>query len=234
MKVKFFAEFLLMAFFMKIAGEFVHEVMGHGLFVLLFGGKITRVYLSILWPYELSYIGWTGDFESWQIIWIEGGGILICTIASITLQVLLLLGVAEKRRWLIPLFWLAFWTFLNPAGYLILGGISPFGDVAALIARGVLTKASSMILGVTIFLGSFISISKILCNMLGESMSIRLSLSLFWLLIPAITLPYCLKTKYSLHYIGVVSALSLLPVIVAFIIAPLLCFKSPRRKETSP
>ena len=52
MKVKFFAEFLLMAFFMKIIGEFVHEVMGHGLFVTLRGGgRITEVYLSILWPY---------------------------------------------------------------------------------------------------------------------------------------------------------------------------------------
>ena len=133
--MKFFAEFLLMAFLMKIAGEFVHEVMGHGLFVLFFGGRITRVYLSILWPYELSYIGWSGSFESWQIIWIEGGGILICTMTSIILQALLLLGMAEHRRWSIPLFWLAFWTFLNPTGYLILGGISSFGDIAALIVK---------------------------------------------------------------------------------------------------
>jgi len=56
MKARFLAEFLLIAFIMKIAGEFVHEVFGHGLFVLLFGGRIIQVYLSILWPYELSYI----------------------------------------------------------------------------------------------------------------------------------------------------------------------------------
>jgi len=225
-----------MAFFMKIIGEFVHEVMGHGLFVLLFGGRITKVYLSILWPYELSYIGWSGDFKSWQIIWIEGGGILICTIVSIILQVLLLLGIIEDWRGLIPPFWLAFWTFLNPAGYLILGGISPFGDVADLIAKGVLTKGLSMILGIMIFFVSFISVSKILCNMLisagiiGESTTMRLSLSLFWLLISAITLPYSLKTNYPLHYVGFVGALSLLPVIVAFIIAPFFCLKPPRRK----
>jgi len=229
-------KFLFMALFMKVVGEFIHEFIGHGFFVLLFGGKITKVYLSILWPYELSYIGWSGNFERWQIIWIEGGGIFICTITSIILQALLLLNVAKKQRWIIPLFWLAFWTFINPAGYLILSGISPFGDVASLIAKGVLTKSSSMILGIIIFSGSFVFISKILCNILTdinmprESMKMRFSLCLFWLLIPVITFLYCLKTKYSLNYIGVLSMLSLLPLVAAFIIAPLLCFNYPREK----
>ncbi|HIE18928.1 TPA: hypothetical protein EYP75_04300 [Candidatus Bathyarchaeota archaeon] len=169
MKVKFSAEFLLIAFIMKIAGEFVHEVIGHGLFVLLFGGRIIRVYLSILWPYELSYIRWSGNLENWQIIWIEGGGILTCTIVSVILQILLLLNVVKNWRMLTPIFWLAFWTFLNPAGYLILGGISLFGDIVALIARGALTRTSSIMIGLAIFLGSFISISiisKSLCNIL--------------------------------------------------------------------
>ena len=134
MNEKFLVEFLLIAFIMKIAGEFVHEVLGHGLFVILFGGRIIQIYLSILWPYELSYIRWSGNFENWQIICIEGAGIILCTAFSIVLQTLLLLGISNKYRFLtFSIFWLAFWTFLNPAGYLILGGISPFGDVAALI-----------------------------------------------------------------------------------------------------
>ena len=166
MKIRFFAEFLTTALVMKITGEFVHEVMGHGLFVLLFRGRIIQVYLSILWPYELSYIRWSGKFESWQIVWIEGGGILICTVVSVVLQALLILGITKDRRWSTPIFWLAFWAFLNPAGYLILGGINPFGDVAALIARGALTRATSIILGLTVFLGSFLSISKSLCSIL--------------------------------------------------------------------
>jgi len=232
MKIRFLAEFMITALLMKITGEFIHEVMGHGLFVLLFGGRIIQVYLSILWPYELSYIWWSGDFERWQIIWIEGGGILVCTAVSVILQVLLLLDVAKHWRWLISLFWLAFWTFLNPAGYLILGGISPFGDVAALIARGVLTKTSSIILGLAVFLGSFISISKSLCNilrkadMLRESKASRLSLTLFWLIIPSITLLYCLKTEQPFQCMGIAGTLSLLPAIVAFISATLVCSES--------
>jgi len=185
MNARFLAEFLLIAFIMKVTGEFIHEVIGHGLFVLLFGGRIIQVYLSILWPYELSYIRWSGDFENWQIVWIEGGGILVCMAVSIVLQILLLLDVAKHQRLSILLFWLAFWTFLNPAGYLVLGGINPFGDIAALIARGVLTRTSSILLGLVIFLGSFISISRSLCNilhkadLLKESKTSRLSLSVF-------------------------------------------------------
>jgi len=235
MKIRFLAEFIITALVMKITGEFIHEVVGHGLFVLLFGGRITKVYLSILWPYELSYIGWSGNFESWQLIWIEGGGILVCTTISITLQVILLLDVAKHWRWLISLFWLAFWTFLNPAGYLILGGISPFGDVAALIARGVLTKISSIILGLAVFLGSFISISKSLCNILSKADALkglkafRLSLTLFWLIIPSITLLYCLKAKQPFQCMEIAGTLSLLPAIVAFMSATL--FSSEFSKE---
>jgi len=232
MKARFFVEFLLTALVMKIAGEFVHEVMGHGLFVLLFGGRIIQVYISILWPYDLSYIRWSGDFESWQTIWIEGGGILICVIVSIILQALLLLNVTKDSRWMIPLFWLAFWTFLNPAGYLIVGGISPFGDIAALIAKGVLTRTSSIILGLAVFLGSFITISKSLCNVLRgadiikKSRGLRLSLCLFWLIIPSVTFAYCFKTSRLFHCIGTAGALSFLPALVAFISA-MLFIQSP-------
>ena len=47
---------------MKVLGEVVHEVMGHGVFVLLFGGDIIRVHIAFLWPYEFSYISSNGSF----------------------------------------------------------------------------------------------------------------------------------------------------------------------------
>ena len=76
MKIRFFAEFLTTALVMKIMGEFVHEVMGHGLFVLLFGGKIIQVYFLSYGPMSCPTYDGSGKFESWQIVWIEGGGIL--------------------------------------------------------------------------------------------------------------------------------------------------------------
>ncbi len=53
-RAKFLVPFLCFAFIMKGISEFVHEVMGHGFFVLLFGGQITSVHISLTWPYELS------------------------------------------------------------------------------------------------------------------------------------------------------------------------------------
>ena len=50
-RVKFLSIFLSIGFIMKILGEVIHEVMGHGLFILLFGGTITRVHIALLWPY---------------------------------------------------------------------------------------------------------------------------------------------------------------------------------------
>jgi len=129
-----------MAFVTKFVGEFVHEVMGHGFFVLLFGGKIVNIHLSLLWPYELSYIGWSGTFMPWEQTWIAGGGILVCFIVSRILQELLLFNIIKDWRLSTPLLWLVFWTFLNPTGYLIIDGVRPFGDVASLIEDGVLTQ----------------------------------------------------------------------------------------------
>ena len=80
---KFLTVFLSLGFITKILGEVVHEVMGHGLFVLAFGGRITNVSISLLWPYELSQIGFaapTHGFQPWQEVLVDGGGILMCLI----------------------------------------------------------------------------------------------------------------------------------------------------------
>ena len=218
-RVKFLAVFLFLAFAMKVIGEFVHEVMGHGFFVLLFGGEIVRVHISLLWPYELSSIGWNGNFQTWQLPWIDGGGILVCLIVSCVLQTLLFLRIVNDWRFSSPLFWLSFWTFLNPTGYLILGGISPFGDVAALIAEGVLTQRSSLVIGLIIFLVAFFSLSKIFMDLLlsvdiiRDVRDLRISLSLFWLLIPLTTAITLIGREQPLFYLPV----SFIPVMLALI-----------------
>jgi len=93
---------LALVFGAKVVAEIVHEVFGHGLFVLLFGGEITEVHISPLWPYELSYIRWKGSFEPWQLPWLQGGGILICHVVTLFLQAVLLLrpsgtGASPRR-----------------------------------------------------------------------------------------------------------------------------------------
>jgi len=193
---KFLMVFLSLGFLTKILGEVVHEVMGHGLLVVAFGGRITNIKISLLWPYELSHIGFAlppDGFLPWQEVLVCGGGILMCLIVSFILQAILLLSFSKRAHWVVlsTLFWLAFWTFINPAGYLVLGGIRPFGDVANLISAGVMTQELAFILGLLIFLVSLFTLSIILRNVLRKAMvneDARWSIVLFWLIVPLLTL----------------------------------------------
>jgi len=225
---KFLAISLFIAFVTKVVGEFVHEVMGHGFFVLVFGGKITNVYLSLLWPYELSYIAWSGTFTPWQGIWIAGGGILVCFIVSGILQASLLFNLVKDWRISATFLWLAFWTFINPTGYLIIGGVKLFGDVASLIADGVLTQQLSLLTGLIVFFAAFLSLSKILItqltakNIVKSIRQLRLSLAIFWLTIPIVTAITCLGMQLPLSYLQIFTILSLLPLPAAAFIPNLL------------
>jgi energy-converting hydrogenase Eha subunit E len=193
---KFLAVFLSLGFVTKILGEVVHEVMGHGLFGVAFGGRIASIKISLLWPYELSGIGFVAPpngFLPWQKVLVDGGGILVCLVVSFILQAILLSSFSKRGNWVVSsaLFWLAFWTFINPAGYLVVGGIKPFGDVANLISAGVMTKELAFILGLLIFLVSLFTLSIILRNVLrkaGVKEDARWSIVLFWLIVPLLTL----------------------------------------------
>jgi len=193
---KFLMVFLSLGFVTKILGEVVHEVMGHGLFVVAFGGRINSIYISLLWPYNLSHIGFApppSGFRSWQELLVDGGGILVCLIVSFILQVVLLRSISKRAHWVVSstLFWLAFWTFINPAGYLVVGGIKPFGDVANLISAGVMTQGLAFILGLLLFLVSLFTLSIILRNVLSKAevnQDARWSIVIFWLIVPLLTL----------------------------------------------
>ena len=193
---KFLMAFLSMGFVAKILGEVVHEVMGHGLFVVAFGGRITNINISLLWPYKLSSIGFSTPlrgFQPWQEVLVIGGGIIMCLLVSFVLQLILLLSLSKKGNWVVSsmLFWLAFWTFINPAGYLVMGGIEPFGDITNLISAGVMTQQLAFILGLILFLINLLSLSIILRNVLrkaGVSKDAKWSIVLFWLTVPLLTL----------------------------------------------
>jgi hypothetical protein len=225
---EFFVVSLFFAFTMKAVGELVHEVMGHGIFVLLFGGEIIHLHISILWPYELSYIEWTGNFMPWQQTWIAGGGILISLIVSGLIQALLLLNSVKDWRLSTLLRWLAFWTFLNPTVYLIIGGIKPFGDVAYLITDGVLIQSTSLLLGFLLFFVCFFLLSQILINQLLEINVVktikefRIALIIFWTTIPLITAAYCLGLGVSLLYLQIFMVLSFAPPLMAVLIPNIL------------
>jgi hypothetical protein len=219
MRLGFLIYFMVVGFLTKIVGEAIHEIVGHGSLVLVFGGTIRELRLSLLWPYDLSYIGFNPPAEgflSWQRVWIDAGGILACLAVSLAVQAILLVGLLREAGWpiTVAVFWLGFWTFINPTGYLIIGGLAPFGDVANLISAGILTQGSSLAIGLAVFLLSFFSLTKILKDILFRSRLAKVlpwSLAVFWIIIPLITVLTVVGRRQQL----VLVLPGLIPVVVA-------------------
>jgi len=216
----FFAVFIVAGFVMKMIAEFVHEVCGHGLFVLLFGGTIKNVYICILWPYELSYIKWSPNgFTLAQMAWIYIGGILVCLWVSTLIQVFLFVKKKISWHFSLALFWLAFWTLVNATGYLIIGGLAPFGDIYELIKLGILTSLLSLVIGLIIFVIGFVTLSWILRRTLIGLFTPKkasLGVSLFWLIIPVLIMVMVASPERSLQVAYI--PLAFIPALLSFVI----------------
>jgi hypothetical protein len=172
--------FAFTAFLTKLVSEFIHEVIGHGSFVLLFGGLVTEVKISLLWPYQLSHIEWAiPPLLDWQMAWIYAGGILATTLTFILVQVLLL---PANPRWevAVTLNWLSFWCLMNAGGYLVVGAVYPFGDIAELVSLNALSSQQSLILGIVLIFVGFFLISRSL------TVAVRLLLGIWAPLAPVI------------------------------------------------
>ncbi len=213
--------FLVLGFLMKIAAEFIHEVLGHGVFVLFFGGEIAGLHISVLWPYEFSHIRWylPSVASSVQLALVYAGGILACLAVSFLIQAFQI--VKRKVRWhfSLMLFWLAFWTFISSTGYLLIGGLAPFGDVHNLIALGALTRLSSFLIGFVVLILGFVALSLILRRTLAELYPFKmasLGVAAFWLIVPLLFIAMAARPEPLLQTMYL--PLAFLPSLLSFII----------------
>jgi hypothetical protein len=231
----FLTVFIITGFAMKILAEFVHEVLGHSLFVVLFGGEITNLYISVLWPYESSYVCWNlQNATSMQLAWIYASGIIVCMVLSFIIQAFLILKGRVWFHFEIALFWLAFWSLLSSSGYLLIGGLAPFGDVKELIELGVLTGMFSVFLGLAAFVISFVVLSAILKRVLVEVFSLekaKLGVSLFWLMIPFLAAVMVVSPERNLNLAYL--PLAFVPALISFLMERFI-FASKKEVNTYP
>lgn len=234
-KKVFLTAFVILAFIMKIVIEFLHEV-GHCLFVLYFGGIVKDVHVSILWPYDFSYISWVppSSLNYAQIGWIYAGGILVCSYAAFITLTFLFLKQNIPLPLALSLFWFAFWGLINSTGYLILGGLSPFGDVSELITLGVLTKFSSFSIGIVLFAIGFMLSSWILRRLLTKVFSFKkasLGVTLFWFILPFLVVVMLANPERGLHVAYI--PLAFIPVLLSYTTEYFL-FLSKQKADTNP
>jgi len=227
----FILAFLIAGFMMKMVGEVVHELLGHGFFVLLFGGHVTHFFISLLWPYEFSYVRWSIPSASpGQMAWVTSGGILVSAIVSFSIQILFL---RKQLRWQfsVPLFWLSFWCYINATGYLIVGGVFPFGDVEELFRLGVLTSYFATIIGMALFLAGFFLLSEILRGTLIAFLKEKAGWGIltFWFIIPALV-GLTMAGRGMSHFLLV--PFSLIPILLSYLYEFQVKGKYEKRKFT--
>jgi len=232
----FFTLFLIAGFITKIVSEIIHEVFGHGILILLFGGEITSVHISLLWPYEISSINWIlpSSVTATEKAWVYASGILVCLSISFLIQVFLFWK--RKMRWhfAVMLFWLAFWTFANSTGYLLIGGLAPFGDVSDLIELGVFTSFLSRTVGFMSFCIGFVNLSWILRRIMTTVFALKnasLFTSLFWLVIPLLVMAMLVSPERNLPTAYL--PLTFLPALASFVIEYFLIL-SKQRTNANP
>jgi len=129
---RFLLTFLFLGFMMKVLSEFIHE-MGHATFVLILGGKLTGMSISVEWPFTMSHTTWEMQNSSnFQIGLISIGGILFDVMTTVLGQALLISRKKMNQFSALALFWLSFWPYLGSVVYLVMGAFYPFGDILAL------------------------------------------------------------------------------------------------------
>lgn len=154
--------FLFASFLAKIVVEILHEG-GHFLVVFLTAGRVEEVYISLLWPYESSYV----------IANVKGFlANLLFAVAGITVVILFCFIVAFivmpkirsiDRKFLVIIYpflvWFSFWGFLNALGYMVLGAFKPFGDIKAIISMLKISPMSFLSLAIILAVPLIIRIS---------------------------------------------------------------------------
>ncbi len=159
---RFLLSFLFLGFLMKITSEFIHE-MGHATFVLLLGGTVKGMSISVEWPFTTSYTMWElQDPSSLQIGLISIGGILFDLLTTFSGQALLISRKKMNQFSAIALFWLSFWPYLSSVVYLMIGAFYPFGDILDLTNEIAVPRLWIGLVGFALLISNTYSLSIIL------------------------------------------------------------------------
>lgn len=135
----FFFSITMISFLTKFLSEWTHEFLGHIGFGYLVGGNPVEFKVAWLWPLKFGYaiVHFESSATNAARAVTKGGGIIMCLfMASISqLSVYYLEKTSLRNNWFgeilfHTLFWYGFWAFTNSVGYLLVGSILSYGDIA--------------------------------------------------------------------------------------------------------
>lgn len=176
----------------------IHELLGHGLWAWIFGAD--RVWFHVSWL-GFGWCRWQGLSESYiaRVMAMAGGLINTFIIGTAILTFLFL--VRKKGGFYLRffLFWLGFWTTVTQASYLLLGGLTGYGDPGSLHSLTGIPLSFFVLLGFGLFLLVYLAVSVLF---LSEVTSLfpeyrqRTLLFEFWLTVPILVICFMVSPEH--------------------------------------
>ena len=220
---------ILVAYPTRLLSCGIHELLGHGLWAWIFGAD--RVWFHVSWL-GFGWCTWDpplGDVA--RVMAMAGGLINTFIIGAAILTFLFLVNKKGGSYLRLFLFWLGFWTTINQAGYLLLGGFTSQGDPSSLHSLTGIPLGFFMLLGFGLFLVVYLATSVLF---LSEVSSLfpeyrqKTLLFEFWITIPiqVIFLMISPEHRMSFEMFFFLLALSMIPSLLSL---PLFQFFNHRR-----
>jgi hypothetical protein len=177
---------VLVAYPTRVLACAIHEFLGHGLWAWVFGAYHVQVYVSWLG------FGWCraqgmNDAYLARVLFSAGGLLNTFLIGAVILAFLYLAPHRGGFYLRFSLFWMGFWAAINQASYLLLGGVTGYGDPGALSALTGVSLAVFVALGVGLFLAVYVAVSVLFLSevtRLFPEYRAKTLLFAFWLSIP--------------------------------------------------
>jgi hypothetical protein len=203
---------------MKYVSEITHEFLGHCLAGLTVGGTSFNYYVSWIWPYEFghAYVQFDIGVGNAARAYMMSGGILACLIVAFSTQLIIFFTLRKRSNRHLGLiifyhilFWYGFWAFMNSIGYLLIGGLLNFGDIAGISNLTGIPPWAFIIPGIIFFILLFYLISVNSYNIFRPftKFESKYLLMIFWFLIPLIYLLFVLNPTINISTIFLVLGL---------------------------
>ena len=192
---------ILAAYFTRLTSCGIHELLGHGFWAWIFGANSIQVYVSWL---GFGWCRWSPPLSGFARVMATAGGLLnTFTIGAVILAFLYVVPRKGGFYLRFPVFLLGFWTTITQASYLLLGGLTGYGDPAVLHSLINVPLSFFVLIGFGLFLVAYLVVSTLfLSEVSGLFPEYREKTLLFefWLTMPIQVIFFMVSPEHALSF----------------------------------
>lgn len=209
-----------LAYLSKLFATVIHEVVGHGFFAWILGAHDINYSINLIGHGETT---WVAALTPHNTAIVVASGIMMSSIIGWTIILYLYLTkdrINKKKILRIPLLWVASWLLVSQAGYMVLGGLTGFGDIGVLHSVENISLESMLLLGCIYFFLSYISITILFISEVAPitgRQNRKMTLVLFWLIVPVSLATFSITYSYAIPFFefSLLVVLSFIPLLIS-------------------